>query len=177
MRIQIIGAACSGKSTLCEYISKKTGSYWIDTDKYIWKDEDYTENYSLEERMEMYNKDISLHSDYIVSGSVYFWNPNGFPNKELLVLLLLDEEVRIKRLYDREYKRFGERMLEGGDHFEISKEFLDWCKTYYTADENEISSFASHKLRLKQANCKTLVLDSNQPLESLYSCVIHEFLK
>ena len=38
MKMQVIGASGTGKSTLCQYISEKTGDYWIDTDKYLWKD-------------------------------------------------------------------------------------------------------------------------------------------
>lgn len=174
MKIQVIGASGTGKSTLCKYISEKTGAFWIDTDKYLWKDEFYTENYPIEERLKMYNYDISNHDDYIVSGSVHSWNPGGFHDKELLVLLILDEETRMNRIYYREFERFGDRILPGGDHHEHTKEFIDWCKTYLTADENAVNSLASHILRLKEASCKTLVLDGNEPVDVLCQRILNE---
>lgn len=149
MRIQVIGASGTGKSTVCQYISEKTGVFWIDTDKYLWKDQDYTVKYSIEERYRMYNRDIAKYPDYIVSGSVYSWNPRGFHNRELLVLLRLDDEIRMNRLYNRELARYGTRALPGGDHYELSCEFLEWCKTYLTEDENAVNSLARHTVIVK----------------------------
>lgn len=175
MKIQVIGASGTGKSTLCKCISEKTGTYWIDTDKYLWKDSSFTENYPVEVRLKMYYNDIATSHDYLVSGSVYSWNPEGFKDKELLVLLLVDEEIRLKRIYDRELQRYRERMLPGGDHYELTCGFLDWCETYITEDENAVCSLASHRLRLKEATCKTLTLDGNQPVEVLCTSVIKAY--
>jgi len=175
LKIQVIGAAGTGKSTLCKYISEKTGACWIDTDKYLWKDQDFTEQYPIKERFEMYNYDIKKHMDYIVSGSVHTWNPEGFHDREVLVLLRLNEEVRMKRLYDRELLRFGERMLQGGDHYQLTCEFLEWCKTYLTEDENAVNSLACHMRLLNEASCKTLILYSNQSLDALCSSVLDAY--
>lgn len=172
MKIQVIGASGTGKSTLCRALSDKTGVYWIDTDKYLWKDDTFTENYPVDERMKMYDDDIAKHSDYIVSGSVHFWNPLGFADRELLVLLILDEEARMKRLYERELERFGARMLPGGDHYETTREFIDWCATYLTADENASTSYAAHNLRLREARCKTLILNAEQKIDMLCESVL-----
>ncbi len=175
MKIQVIGASGSGKSTLCKYIGEKAGIYWIDTDRYLWKDADFTMNHSVEERLRMYRTDMSSHDDYVVSGSVHTWNPQGFGDRELLVLLFLDEEIRMRRLYDREFVRFGERMLPGGDHEQDTREFLNWCKTYLTADENAVCSLACHRHFLREAKCKTLELDANQSVDVLCRLVIKEF--
>jgi adenylate kinase family enzyme len=175
MKIQVIGASGSGKSTLCKYISEKSGIYWIDTDKYLWKDSSFTENNSIEARFRMYNDDISNHQDYVVSGSVHSWNPEGFNDRDLLVLLIIDEEIRMNRVYNRELSRFGEKMLPGGEHYQITCEFLDWCKTYLTAVEKATNSLASHMLRLKESSCKTLILNGNQPVETLCECVLNAY--
>jgi ABC-type sugar transport system ATPase subunit len=88
----IVGENGSGKSTLAQYIAAKTGAFWIDTDRYLWKDADFTENFPIEERLALYHRDIAAYPDYVVSGSVHSWNPNGFADRELLVLLTIDEE-------------------------------------------------------------------------------------
>lgn len=175
MRIQVIGASGTGKSTLCELISRKTGVHWIDTDVYLWKDNSFTENNPIEKRCELYKNDITNYPDYIVSGSVHSWNPEGFQDRELLVLIVLDEEIRFKRLYDREFSVFGDRMLPGGDHYELTRQFLEWCKTYTTEDENAVNSLACHMALLSKAHCKTLILDGNQPVEALCDCVLNAY--
>lgn len=172
MKIQIIGASGTGKSTLGKYISEKTGIYWIDTDKYLWKDANFTQQYPVAKRLEMCNYDITNYRDYIVSGSVHTWNPEGFHDRELLVLLRLDEEIRMKRLYDRELTRFGNRMLQGGEHYELTCEFLEWCKTYVTEDENAVCSLACHMRLMNKAICKTLILNSDEPIGSLCSSIL-----
>lgn len=177
LKIQVIGAAGTGKSTLCKYISEKTGAYWIDTDKYLWIDQDFTERYTIQERFEIYNYDIDNHMDYIVSGSVHTWNPEGFHDRELLVLLRLDEEIRMKRLYNRELLRFGTRMLPGGDHYQLTYEFLEWCKTYLTEDENAVNSLACHMRLLDEVSCKTLILDGNQHIDTLCTCILNTYSK
>lgn len=175
MKIQVIGASGTGKSTLCKYISEKTGIYWIDTDKYLWKDSSFTENNPIEVRFRMYNDDIANYRDYVVSGSIHSWNPDGFNNKDLLVLLTVNEEVRMKRIYNRELSVFGEKMLPGGEHYQLTCEFLDWCKTYLTADENAINSLAGHMLCLRKAPCKTLILDGDKPVDILCEYVLNAY--
>jgi adenylate kinase family enzyme len=172
MKIQVIGASGTGKSTLCKYISDKTGVYWIETDRYLWKDDAFTENYPIEERLRMYSDDIGTHRDYIVSGSVHFWNPEGFKDRELLVLLKLDEETRMKRLCDREFFRYGESMLPGGDHYRATREFLEWCETYISGDEYASTSLACHMRLLREAACRTLILDANLPVDVLCKQVL-----
>lgn len=39
------------------------------------------------------------------------------------------QETRIKRVYERSYNKFGERMLEGGDLYEKEKAFFDFVKS------------------------------------------------
>ena len=65
-------------------------------------------------------------------------------------------------------------MLPGGDHYQLTCEFLNWCKTY-PADENAVNSLTCHMLRLKEASCKTLVLDGNQPVDALCARVLNTF--
>lgn len=112
MRIQIIGGSGTGKSTLAKYIAAKENIAFIDTDTYLWEDEHFTVNVPLEKRFEMIEKDINEHNDYVVAGSVFSYNKEGFHNKELTVYLYIDENIRQKRLYDREIERYGEEAFD-----------------------------------------------------------------
>lgn len=98
MKIQIIGGSGVGKSTLAKYISEKEQIKWLDTDHYLWKDDAFTKNHPIEKRKELYQKDMAMGKDYAVSGSIFFWCPEGFSNRDLLVFLSLDEAIRMERL-------------------------------------------------------------------------------
>ena len=42
--------------------------------------------------------------------------------------LQVPKEIRMRRIYDRSYGKFGDRMLPGGDLYEAEKQFLDMAE-------------------------------------------------
>lgn len=175
MKIQLIGASGTGKSTLGRYIADKEQIKWIDTDRYIWKDETFSENYPIDQRLKMYDNDREKFDQFIVSGSVFAWNPTGFTDRDLLVFLSLDDEKRFQRLIKREIERAGEASLWLDEYENQTNDFLNWCKTYYTAkNPSDIGTLAEHNHQIAQSNCPVLRLDSNQPLDILYQLIMQK---
>jgi len=64
--------------------------------------------------------------------------------------------------------------IGSGDHEQDTREFLDWCKTYLTEDENAICSLACHRRFLREAKCKTLELNADQSVDALCRLVLKE---
>lgn len=173
MKIQLIGASGTGKSTLGSYIAKKEQIKWIDTDHYIWKDGTFTQAYSIEQRMAKYNSDRENFTQFVASGSVFAWNPTGFTDRDLLVFLSLNDEQRFKRLIKRERERGGSSSLWLDKAGNPTNDFLEWCKTYYTAKSAaDVGTFAEHTYQIEHAKCPVLKLDSNQSLEVLYQQIM-----
>lgn len=172
MKIQIIGGSGTGKSTLAKYISEKEQIKWIDTDNYLWKDNSFTENFSIEERKEMYQKDMEKHKEYVASGSIFSWYPEGFRNRDLLVFLFLDEKLRMDRLQKREIERKSQfwQMITG----ENTNDFLEWCKTYLTATDKEMTgTYAEHTYQMALSKSPVLKLDASLSLEELYAKILN----
>ncbi|MEI5989503.1 hypothetical protein A5881_000991 [Enterococcus termitis] len=173
MKLQLIGASGTGKSTLGNYIAEKEQIKWIDTDDYLWKDKHFSENYPIEQRLKMYHDDRDTFQHFVVSGSVFSWNPTGFTDRDLLVFLTLDDEQRFQRLIKREITRGGEACLWLDTKRNQTNDFLDWCKTYYTAkNPSDIGTFAEHSYQMKHSKSPILKLDSNQPLGILYQLIL-----
>ena len=172
MKIQIIGGSGTGKSTLAQYISEQEKIKWIDTDNYIWKDDSFTENYSLDERVGMYQKDMGTYEEYVASGSIFAWCPEGFNNRDLLVFLSLDEEVRMERLRKREVERRSRfRQTDAGEE---TNDFLEWCKTYFTAgDKSMIGTYAEHVHQMEISKSPVLKLDASPGVEELYAQILN----
>lgn len=161
MRIQIIGGSGTGKSTLGEWMARHENIHWIDTDHYLWKDRTFTEKRPIAERYALYRSDIEQHRHYIVSGSVFSWNPDGFADRELLVFLRLNEDMRMERLIQREQVRYPD--------FTGSNEFLDWCRTYLTAtDPAMIGTLAEHRLQMEQSVSPVIQVDAALPTDVIY---------
>ncbi len=170
MRIQIIGGSGTGKSTLGKWIGQKEGIHWIDSDHYLWKDQTFTEKRSVAERYALYTPDIENHQQYVVSGSVFSWNPNGFANRELLVFLRLDETKRMNRLIKREQERYPD--------FTGSNAFLDWCGTYLTATDPEmIGTYAEHRLQMEQSASPVIQIDAALSTDAMYKQIKSAYQK
>ena len=172
MKVQIIGGSGTGKSTLAKFISEKENIKWIDTDRYLWKDELFTENHPIEKRKEMYEKDMESECDYVVSGSIFSWNANGFHNRDLLVFLYLDEEIRMERLRKREISRDNTKKTWRDENGNLTNEFIEWCKTYLKEKDNtQIGTYAAQSYEIELSKSSNLKLDSSQSVEELYSKV------
>jgi len=170
LRIQIIGGSGTGKSTLGEWMARHENIHWIDTDHYLWKDRTFTEKRSIAERYALYRSDIEQHRHYIVSGSVFSWNPDGFADRELLVFLRLDENTRMNRLIKREQERYPD--------FNESNEFLDWCRTYLTATDPEmIGTFAEHRLQMEQSASPVIQIDATLSTDAMYKQIKSAYQK
>lgn len=173
MKIQLIGASGTGKSTLAKYIAEKEHIKWIDTDCYLWKDDTFLETRPIQQRLKMYQNDRSEFDYFVVSGSVFSWNPTGFIDRDLLVFLSLEDKLRFERLIKREIARGGIDSLWLDEQGHQTNDFLDWCKTYYTAQTPfDIGTFAEHNHQIVQSKSPVLKLDSNQSLEELYQAIM-----
>ena len=168
VRIQIIGGSGTGKSTLGAFIGQSERIAWIDTDHYLWKDTKFTEKRDVSERFSMYEADVMSFRDYVVSGSVFAWHPDGFINRDLLVFLSLDESIRMERLIAREAARYSD--------FSGSNEFLDWCRTYHTAtDYKMIGTFAEHQHQMERSVSPVLILDASLPTQLQYQKIMETY--
>lgn len=171
MKIQIIGGSGTGKTTLGKYIGEKEGLKWIDTDQYIWKNDAFIEDYPIEERLEMYRRDMESCVGYVASGSIYSWCKNGFGDRDLLVFLYLDEDLRLKRLRAREVQRQSQFSLD--EKGEMTNEFLEWCQTYLIATDKEmVGTYAEHAHQMDISKSPVLKLDSSLSLEELHARIM-----
>ena len=124
--IHIYGASGSGTSTLGRKICEELGYFFMDTDDYFWMPTDpmFTTKRPVEERLEMMKKDIAEHDNVVISGSLVDWGDELIPQFTLAIRLFTDTEVRLQRLHEREGRKFGARIEEGGDMYEEHLAFL-----------------------------------------------------
>jgi adenylate kinase family enzyme len=176
VKIQIIGGSGTGKSTLAKFISEQEGITWIDTDRYLWKDETFTETNPIEKRRMMYRQDIANLPDYAASGSVFSWLPEGFDDRDLLVFLSVDETIRMNRLRHREIERNGRSTMRTDENGYDTNDFLEWCKTYWLEqDHGKMGTYADHAHQIERSKCPVLKLDSARPITELHATIMKHF--
>ena len=173
--IHIFGASGSGTSTLGRALAEKTGFRFMDTDDYYWLPAEpmFTLKRPIPERLALMARDLDECSDAVLSGSLAGWGDPLIPRFTLAVRLNTPTPVRMERLKQREYARYGRRILPGGDLFEQSQAFLAWAAQY---DDGlpPLRSRALHDLWQQKLSCPLLTLDGTLSLDKLAEAVLQK---
>ena len=157
--IYIYGASGAGSTTLGEAIAKECNGTQFDTDYYFLKH--YEEH---QKRMdEMLNDIKACKSNLIViTGSFWNWKCDYSELLEYIdyyIRMVLNHDVRMQRLEKREKERYGNRIEEGGDLFEVNKQRIEWASSYDTGGI-EGRSLKAHVHYEEMYNVKPLLIDS-----------------
>lgn len=164
--IYIFGASGSGTSTLGKYISEQLGYEFMDSDDYFWlpTTPPFTQKRDQTERIRLMKMDIDRADNMVISGSITNWGDELIPMFTLAVRLITDTEVRIDRIRKREYDRFGNRILSGGEMFDQHQAFIKWAADYDSGDIT-MRSKLSHDEWQKKLNCRMMILSGSDSLE------------
>ena len=124
--IHIVGASGSGTTTLGQALEQDCGYKWLDTDNYFWfpSDPPFNQVRPREERAELMAKELKKHTRCVISGSLCGWGDIFIPQLDLVVFIDTPTDIRIERLKEREYERFGERIRYGGDMYAEHTKFM-----------------------------------------------------
>src|SRR6266481_617313 len=172
-RIHILGASGSGTTTLGEALAKHLGLHHADTDTFFWMPADppYTTRRPPEDRLALLLQQLPTTGHWVLSGSALKWATPLEPFYDLIVFLWLDPAVRMERLRQREFRRYGARVMSGGDMIAASAEFLAWADAYDTAGPVQ-RSLVAHVAWLTGQTAPLLRLDSSPPVQDLVAAVL-----
>ncbi|MBP5178737.1 MAG: AAA family ATPase [Lachnospiraceae bacterium] len=176
--IAIVGLNGSGKSTLGHALAKKLGYYEIDVEDYYFPEQresrraaldgnyevncdylgeiPYSVSRSKEEVELAIAKEIATHPKYIATGVTMNWSPEVLSTIKIVFWLKTDTDERMRRVKDREEKRWGSRVSEGGDMYEQQLSF-----------RNLIAGFTETKVAdsVAKIGCKVIELDGTLPVK------------
>lgn len=165
-KIHILGASGSGTTTFAKTISLKYKYFHMDTDNYFWKNTQipFTEKREVSERLKMMKRDLNKYANVVSSGIFYPWGDELKQYFDYVICLDTDSEIRKKRLIEREWRMFGNRMLVGGDMHEQFNRFLKWALNYDLNVNEDISREKTDKW-LKKVPGKVIILDGSLPID------------
>lgn len=164
--IHILGASGSGTSTLGQALSRLYGYTQLDTDDYFWMPTDpkFTVKREIAERQKLMEADIINYQRCVITGSLCGWGDIFIPRFDLVIYIITSKDVRLSRLKKREYERFGDRILPGGDMYTDHVKFLAWAGQYDIGGP-EMRSRVMHDAWLKQMACPVIIVDGAKPIE------------
>ena len=172
--IHIFGASGSGTSTLGRAVAARTGYVFLDSDDYLWlpTDPQYIAKRTPAERLALLEGDIDASEGAVVSGSLVGWGDPLIPRFTLAVRLTVPQDIRMERLMRREQERYGDRILPGGDMYQIHRDFFTWAAGYDDGPAT-MRSRAMHDLWQQKLSCPLLTLDGTRPVEELAQAVLN----
>lgn len=161
--IHILGASGAGTSTLGQALERGHGYKWLDTDGYYWQKTDppFVKSLPHEERVKLLSAAIQENPRCVISGSLCGWGDVFIPRFNLVVFVETPTDIRIERLQNREYERFGGRIREGGDMFEEHKKFIIWAASYDNGGL-DMRSLALHERWLADLPCPVIRVDGTE---------------
>lgn len=135
--IAILGLNGGGKSTLAHALAKQINYYEIDVEDCYFPEQSQSRKWSLEnetviatehigqlpfseprpkkEVEALIMKEININPKFIISGVTMNWNDEILSRIDMALLVVTPLEERVKRIQSREEKRFGSRVIDGGD--------------------------------------------------------------
>jgi adenylate kinase family enzyme len=159
--IHIFGASGSGATTIAQGVCSKTNFSHFDSDDYFWLPTllPFTVERDRKECLNLMMNDMHASNQWILSGSVAGWGDALLPFFDLVVFVYVPQDIRIERLKKREFERYGDRILPGGDRYQHSLDFIEWASAY-DAGTGSGRSLSKHEALLKKVTCPVIRLEN-----------------
>ena len=174
--IAILGMNGAGKSTLAHALAKATGFVEMDVEDFYFPEQRASRIHALEHdsiietehlgdipfsvaRTKAEVEQLLLHAipqdnGFILAGVTLNFTTEITKHIDLAVELQTPLETRLQRIEDREIRRFGDRVLPGGDMFAQQEDFR---KMVETRDPTAASQ------SIAKLGCPVLTLDGTRP--------------
>lgn len=132
MKLHIFGASGSGTTTLSNALESELGFIHLDIDHYYWEKTDppFQEKVPFEKRNHQLAKDFQQLNKVVVSGSLVSWGKAWRSSFHLGAFLHVPADIRMKRLQEREFERYGTKLYHDKALQKNSNTFLEWASKY-----------------------------------------------
>ena len=126
--IQICGLNGCGKSTLGKALAERLGFHFIDNEglyfSRIAPDAPYANPRSREEVENLLMEEVRTHPNFVFAAVKGNYGERITPKYNYVVVVEVPKEVRLQRVRNRSFQKFGNRILPGGDLHEEEEAFF-----------------------------------------------------
>lgn len=170
-RMIICGLNGSGKSTLGKALAEKLQFDFIDIEELYFPKTDpdylYAAPRSREDVAKLLYHKMKTHVNVILASVKGDYGEDISSLFQCVILLDVPKEIRIRRVKERSFQKFGERMLSGGDLYEREEKFFQMAAS---RDENMVEEW------VKTLQCPVVHLDGRKPIDEKIRLLI-EYLR
>ena len=159
--IIICGLNGAGKSTLGKALAKELDFYFIDNEELSFPKENpcypYSSPRSCEEVKQSLLQEIQAHGNFVFASVKGDYGETICPFFQYAVLMDVPKDIRMRRVRDRSWMRFGDRMLPGGDLYEQEETFFELVQS---REEDTVTEWA------QSLSCPVIRVDGTKPVEA-----------
>lgn len=168
--IIITGLNGCGKSTVCRLLAEKLDYFAMDVEDYFFIKSDipYSKFRTHEQTRKLMLEDILKHKNYVMATVNCDWGNEITSTYTFAVVLKAPLDIRMKRIEKREYRKFGNRVLKGGDLYESQQKFHN--KVLKRTDEHMAK-------QMQYISCPVLEIDATRSLQDTVDMIYKEYVQ
>lgn len=162
--ILITGLNGCGKSTVCKLLAEKMNYFSMDVEDYYFIKDDtpYSKFNTYEQTKKLMLDDIKKHNNFVLATVNCDWGEDIASMCKLAVVLKAPLDIRMQRIKKREYDKFGDRVLTGGDLYESQQKFH--TKVLNRGEEHI-------EKQMQFITCPVLELDATLPIIDIVNAI------
>ncbi len=158
--ILVCGLNGAGKSTLGKALARKLQVHFIDVEDLYFPKTDPADPYAVQRTQEEVEKllleEVRAHEGFVFAAVKGDYGEAVYPFFQVAVLVEVPRELRLERVRNRSFQRFGSRMLPGGDQYEREERFFALVRS---RDEDTVEKWLRH------LSCPVRRVDGTRPVE------------
>lgn len=172
MGILICGLNGTGKSTLGRMLADRMGYEFIDNEDLFFPKADPSYTFSgprgEEEVIRLLEERVSANSRFIFAAVRGNYGKKLIASLDHIVLIEVPKQIRSRRVRDRSYQKFGDRILPGGDLYEKESK---WFSLTDNRPEDYVIGW------LKTVDCPVIRIDGTLPVKDNVDYLVSVFSK
>ena len=167
--ILICGLNGAGKRTLGKALAEKLHFYFIDNEDLYFPKTDpnymYASPRTREEAKKLLFREIKAHKNFVFASVKGDYGEEIYPFFQYVILIDVPKDIRMERVKNRSFQKFGNRMLPGGDLHEQEEGFFEFVKS---RAENTVKEW------VQLLSCPIIRIDGTKPIEENIDFIIKE---
>ena len=167
--IVICGLNGVGKSTLGKALAANLGFHFIDIEDLYFPKTDphyiYASPRTRDEAQKLLLRAINVHESFVLASVTGDYGEAFHSAFQYAVLVSVPKEIRLQRVKDRSFQKFGDRMLPGGDLYEREEKFFELVKS---RTENTVEDW------VQTLDCPVIRIDGTKPVEENTKLIIKQ---
>ena len=158
-----------GKSTLGRALAQKIGFHFIDNEELFFTrnaaDEPYQNPRSRAEVEKILMEEVRKHGDFVLAAVRGDYGKEILPLYRYAVLMEVPKEIRMERIRNRSFQKFGSRMREGGELYEQEEAFF---RTAASRPEDYAAAWT------RTLDCPVLSVDGTRPVDETVEWIVRQ---